>query len=57
MVLKLLVHLNEPDNVNILTFDEADRVEQQQQQQQSPTPSAPATWRPGSFLFLKLNLS
>jgi len=38
--------LNEPDNVNILTFDEADQIEQQQK-----TPSVPSTWRPG-FHFL-----
>lgn len=40
--------LNEPDNVNILTFDEADRAEQQQQ---SPVPALPTTWRPGLLIF------
>ena len=43
--------LNEPDNVNILTFDEADRAEHQQQQQQSPVPALPTTWRPGLLTF------
>ncbi|CAF3645496.1 unnamed protein product [Rotaria sp. Silwood1] len=42
--LEVVGELNEPDNVNILTFDEADRVEQQQEH--TPTLSAPATWRP-----------
>ncbi|CAF1220465.1 unnamed protein product [Adineta ricciae] len=44
--LEVVGELNEPDNVNILTFDEADRIEQQQQQQQTITSSAASTWRP-----------
>jgi hypothetical protein len=46
--------LNEPNNVNILTFDEADQVEQQQN---SPTPSLPATWRPGLFYLVNLRVT
>ncbi|CAF4130733.1 unnamed protein product [Rotaria sp. Silwood2] len=42
--LEVVGELNEPDNVNILTFDEADRVEQQQEH--PPALSAPSTWRP-----------
>ncbi|CAF1338075.1 unnamed protein product [Rotaria sordida] len=43
--LEVIGELNEPDNVNILTFDEADRVEHQQQQQEEHS-SVPSTWRP-----------
>lgn len=44
--LEVVGELNEPDNVNILTFDEADRAEQQQQ---SPVSTLPVTWRPGNI--------
>ncbi|UJR13873.1 hypothetical protein I4U23_000881 [Adineta vaga] len=44
--LEVVGQLNEPDNVNILTFDEIDRIEQKQQQQQPITSSAASTWRP-----------
>ncbi|CAF4602889.1 unnamed protein product [Rotaria sp. Silwood1] len=51
--LEVVGELNEPDNVNILTFDEADRVEQQQEH--TPILSAPATWRPGFVSYYELN--
>ncbi|CAF0921480.1 unnamed protein product [Rotaria sordida] len=44
--LEVIGELNEPDNVNILTFDEADRVEHHHQQQQEEHSSVPSTWRP-----------
>ncbi|CAF1373176.1 unnamed protein product [Adineta steineri] len=44
--LEVIGGLSEPDNVNILTFDEADRVEQQQQPQSIVTTSGASTWRP-----------
>jgi hypothetical protein len=41
--LEVVGELNEPDNVNILTFDEADHVEQQQ----VSSSSNDLLWRPG----------